>query len=309
MAYQSIHVQQTGDGSPPVGSARPSGSPYAHHGRPPTSPWLIITKFKFAGAVILLWAADRLFLYPGGTARRGRSGRGGSASPRGGAGGAASGADVLTSVPTGVNLGGWLSLEDWFYVGDRGAVEVATPDPPSDAVDSGRWTGGAASCLPPLHVDSSTGPRWSSETDLFGGLAGHYAGDGRSVSDGDEDGGPRSSLGPWGRAYRTIHAARSSYMDYDSEMPLLRELGVKYVRVPVSWCWTEYDPSLMVVKDQNPRARGDGFIYMGDDEVRDKFACEDPFHEGVYWPAGGWRSSLSGRGRRHVLCKAHLIHS
>jgi len=46
-----------------------------------------------------------------------------------------------------------LSLEDWFYVGDNGAVEVASPD---DAV--------AAACLPPLHLDSSTGPRWNSET-------------------------------------------------------------------------------------------------------------------------------------------------
>ncbi|EJK56822.1 hypothetical protein THAOC_23211 [Thalassiosira oceanica] len=187
---------------------------------------------------------------------------------------------VLASVPSGVNLGGWLSLEDWFYVGDDGAVEVATPDPPSDLVDSGRWKGGgAASCLPPLHVDASTGPRWSSETDLFGGLADHYKEDGKSESE--------SSLGPWGRAYRTVHAARSSYMDYDAEMPLLREIGVEYVRVPVSWCWTEYDPSLMVVKDLNPMAKGDGFIYMDDDEVRDKFACEDPFHKGVYWPAGG----------------------
>lgn len=46
-----------------------------------------------------------------------------------------------------------LSLEDWFYVGDNGAVEVASPD---DAI--------AAACLPPLHLDSSTGPRWNSET-------------------------------------------------------------------------------------------------------------------------------------------------
>lgn len=62
-------------------------------------------------------------------------------------------------IPTGVNLGSWLSLEDWFYVGTNGAVEVASPD---DAV--------AASCLPPLHLDASTGPRWNSETDLLEGL-------------------------------------------------------------------------------------------------------------------------------------------
>ena len=62
-------------------------------------------------------------------------------------------------IPTGVNLGSWLSLEDWFYVGNNGAVEVASPD---DAR--------AASCLPPLHLDGSTGPRWNSETDLLEGL-------------------------------------------------------------------------------------------------------------------------------------------
>lgn len=62
-------------------------------------------------------------------------------------------------IPSGVNLGSWLSLEDWFYVGANGAVEVASPD---DAV--------AASCLPPLHLDESTGPRWNSETDLLEGL-------------------------------------------------------------------------------------------------------------------------------------------
>jgi len=62
-------------------------------------------------------------------------------------------------IPSGVYLGSWLSLEDWFYVGANGAVEVASPD---DAV--------AASCLPPLHLDESTGPRWNSETDLLEGL-------------------------------------------------------------------------------------------------------------------------------------------
>lgn len=282
MAYQSIHVQQHdgyGDEPPPGGGTSSRSGPSARRGLP-----LTITAFKFAGAVIILWAATRLFSSGGGHDARDGELEGLLSNEElegmfhAEEHDAAKRAGVLASVPSGVNLGGWLSLEDWFYVGDDGAVEVATPDPPSDLVDSGRWKGGgAASCLPPLHVDASTGPRWSSETDLFGGLADHYKEDGKSESE--------SSLGPWGRAYRTVHAARSSYMDYDAEMPLLREIGVEYVRVPVSWCWTEYDPSLMVVKDLNPMAKGDGFIYMDDDEVRDKFACEDPFHKGVYWPA------------------------
>ena len=78
------------------------------------------------------------------------------------------------SLPTGVNIASWLSLEDWFFVGTNGAVEVASPD---DAT--------AAACLPPLHLDASTGPRWNSETDLLAGLAEHY----RQEEEGGDSGG------------------------------------------------------------------------------------------------------------------------
>ena len=59
-------------------------------------------------------------------------------------------------MPHGVNLGSWLSLEDYFYVGDNGAVEVATPDENTAAV-----------CLPPLHLGQVGAPDWQSETDLL----------------------------------------------------------------------------------------------------------------------------------------------
>ena len=316
MAYQSIHVRhhddRSGDGRRAPPAAIDSG-PSDHGGDTPSSPLAGVAGWVrgaprpcrlAAAALVVLLGAARLLPSAGGGGAGSESEEGPSSRIRPAHDGQATGEPgetafrlrndtALPSVPSGVNLGGWLSLEDWFYVGDAGAVEVATPDPPSGTVDDGRWDGGgAASCLPPLHVDASTGPRWSSETDLFGGLADHYGESTRAEgtgSDGDDDdgGAAATSLGPWGRAYRTVHAARSSYMDYDTEMPLLRALGIKYVRVPVSWCWTEYDPSLMVVKDRNPNAKGDGFIYMDDGEVKDKFACEDPFHEGVYWPAGG----------------------
>ena len=84
-------------------------------------------------------------------------------------------------LPTGVNLGSWLSLEDWLFVGANGAVEVASPD---DAV--------AAACLPPLHLDESTGPRWNSETDLLAGLAEHYQKEMEKSEEGG--GGSRSTL-------------------------------------------------------------------------------------------------------------------
>lgn len=60
------------------------------------------------------------------------------------------------AMPYGVNLGSWLSLEDYFYVGDSGAVEVATPDDNTAAI-----------CLPPLHLGQAGAPAWHSETDLL----------------------------------------------------------------------------------------------------------------------------------------------
>ena len=73
--------------------------------------------------------------------------------------GGASSSTAMLPMPVGVNLGSWLSLEDYFYVGPSGASEVATPDDKT-----------VGSCLPPLHVGPDTGPRWNSETDLYANL-------------------------------------------------------------------------------------------------------------------------------------------
>lgn len=189
-------------------------------------------------------------------------------------------------IPTGVNLGSWLSLEDWFYVGNNGAVEVASPD---DAT--------AASCLPPLHLDSSTGPRWNSETDLLAGLAKHY----KEIMDIKEDAEKQStlggypnnkkqSLGPWGKAIQTIHAFRSSYIDFEKELETMASLGIKHVRVPVSWCWTDndIDPNMkLVTKNETDPDNNDdnNWIYMDDEEVLKKYTCQDPFYDDVRWPA------------------------
>lgn len=191
-----------------------------------------------------------------------------------------------TPIPTGVNLGSWLSLEDWFYVGNNGAVEVASPD---DAT--------AASCLPPLHLDSSTGPRWNSETDLLAGLAKHY----KEIMDIKEDAEKQStlggypnnkkqSLGPWGKAIQTIHAFRSSYIDFEKELETMASLGIKHVRVPVSWCWTDndIDPNMkLVTKNETDPDNNDdnNWIYMDDEEVLKKYTCQDPFYDDVRWPA------------------------
>jgi len=182
----------------------------------------------------------------------------------------------LPPLPTGVNIASWLSLEDWLFVGTKGAVEVASPD---DAT--------AAACLPPLHLDSSTGPRWNSETDLLAGLADHY----RTLEEeeGDEEGktlggypnDKKQSLGEWGKAIKAIHAFRSSYFDFDRELQIMSDLGIKYVRVPVSWCWTDHDPSKLVTKNDDD----DSLVYMKDEQVMEMYTCKDPFYDDVRWPA------------------------
>ena len=192
-----------------------------------------------------------------------------------------SGAADKPPLPTGVNLAAWLSLEDWFFVGPNGAVEVASPD---DAV--------AAACLPPLHLDSSTGPRWNSETDLLAGLAEHYT----QMMEAEDTGGrtlggypndKSQSLGGWGKAVKAIHAFRSSYLDFDADLGEMRALGIQYARVPISWCFTDHDPSEMVAKvEAADDDEEDAWVYMSDEEVKEKFTCRDPFYKDVYWPAG-----------------------
>eukprot|EP00986_Skeletonema_menzelii_P019720 scaffold29018_cov166-Skeletonema_menzelii.AAC.2 len=178
-----------------------------------------------------------------------------------------------------------LSLEDWFYVGDNGAVEVASPD---DAI--------AAACLPPLHLDSSTGPRWNSETeclpDLLSGLAQHYKEemdkeDETQTTLGGYPNNRKQSLGPFGKAIKAIHAFRSSYIDFEKELGTMASLGIKHVRVPVSWCWTDtdIDPDLHLVTKNETDPNNDSWIYMEEEEVLEKYTCIDPFYDGVRWPA------------------------
>ena len=226
-------------------------------------------------------------------------------------------------IPPGVNLASWYSLEDWFFVGDNGAVEVATPDDDT-----------AANCLPPLHVDGSTGPRWNSETDLLAGLVRHYGSSNESSSSSssnprssssatveaaaskeeeeeeEEGGGGGLELGPWGKAIRTIHAFRSSYYDIETELRTMSELGIEYVRIPVSWCWTDYDPSylytLLPPSDEtsnNNDNNNNNYSYMTDDEIKHKFTCPDPYYPEVRWPA------ISRPHFRRVLraCAEHNI--
>ena len=158
-------------------------------------------------------------------------------------------------VPKGVNLASWLALEDYFFVGDNGAKEVAT------------FKGSiVAKCLPPLHVGRSTGPMWNSETDLFANLV-------------NTSGSVRSAI-------KTFHSFRISYMDFDLELPKMANLGVKRVRVPVSWCLTSHDPSndeLLQKSVENDNVNNSSS--KDDDVLRERYLCKDPFFDDVEWPA------------------------
>ena len=165
-------------------------------------------------------------------------------------------------MPDGVNIGSWLSLEDYFFAG-QSAIEVATPDSATAAV-----------CLPPLHTGASTGPTWHAETDLLQNLA------------------AQTTLG---HAIRTFHAHRNTFLDFEEDLAVLKELGIHSIRVPISWCLTDEDPATIDPK------------LMDVSILEEQFTCRDPFYDGILWPASKflvntmlslyWRLVL-----RHAIC-------
>ena len=118
-------------------------------------------------------------------------------------------------MPPGVNIGAWLALEDYFFSGSF-AKEIATPSPPEAGSDA------VGSCLPPLYdvvtddglLDHGPVQRWRSETDLLDSMT------------------QRIGLG---KALRAFHAYRMSFIDWEEDPRILRSIGVKHVRVPMSW--------------------------------------------------------------------------
>lgn len=167
---------------------------------------------------------------------------------------------VSIPLPLGVNFGSWLSLEDYFYVGDTGAVEVATPDDQKAAV-----------CLPPLYTG---GAAWQSETDLLSSLI--------------------QSIGLI-EALRVFQAHRKSFIE-EADLQRLQSWGIRHVRVPVSWCFTNADDPDLYIKNL-PNKNMSGEKSELDDELERKllleqFTCADPFYpnspdkdDGVLWPA------------------------
>jgi len=106
-------------------------------------------------------------------------------------------AEPTLATPPGVNLGGWLCLEDWFFSGASGR-NVMTPG-----------TQGQGRCFPPK-VPSK---RWSSE-----GLLTKQLSDSRGMR----------------AAAAAFEAHRRSYMS-DGDLRSIAALGIKTVRLPLTW--------------------------------------------------------------------------
>lgn len=148
-------------------------------------------------------------------------------------------------------------------MGDAGAVEVATSEDNPDA-----------RCLPPLYSGSGSvtgdeeaisGPvHWYSETDLFSSL---------------------TDMSGLSRAIQTFHAFRLSYLDLEEDLSQIAALGIQRVRVPISWCLTDYDPIHEPILKQPMRQITPDQIKL----LYERYTCTDPFYEQegeyVIWPA------------------------
>jgi len=110
-------------------------------------------------------------------------------------------ATIPLHAPWGVNFGGWLCLEDWFFSGDTGRY-VSTP--PEQEVGQG-------SCLPP-GVPQTTEP-WPSEGILVKRLNATH--------------GPAKTI-----EFFTGH--RGSYIGAD-DFDKIAELGIRAIRLPITW--------------------------------------------------------------------------
>jgi hypothetical protein len=106
------------------------------------------------------------------------------------------------SVPPGVNFGGWLNLEDWFFSGEKGPMTVSTgSDTPQ----------GQGACLPPLATQ----------------LAEHWPSEGRLVKMLNESSGPEKTA-------EIFMAHRRSFIG-NQDLEDVRALGIRKIRVPLNW--------------------------------------------------------------------------
>lgn len=106
-----------------------------------------------------------------------------------------------TQVPSGVNLGGWLCLEDWFYSGTGGrSVSTGAAQPQ-----------GQGACLPPLLPQ----------------LPEHWPSEGLLTKRLNDTHGPA-------RAAEMLMAHRRSFVG-SSDLEAMASLGIQQVRIPLTW--------------------------------------------------------------------------
>jgi len=110
--------------------------------------------------------------------------------------------DQYPVLPSGVNFGGWLCLEDWFHSGDAGRF-VST--------DIERFPDGQGACLPPSA--ELLDERWPSEGILVRRLSTKYGED---------------------RAAEIFMAHRRHFIGND-DLDAVKELGLQTIRVPMTW--------------------------------------------------------------------------
>jgi len=107
----------------------------------------------------------------------------------------------VPAVPAGVNLGGWLNLEDWFFSGAAGAF-VSTGDDMQQ---------GQGACLPPGATQLPT----------------HWPSEGRLVKMLNESMGPEQTA-------EIFMSHRRSFIGND-DLDIIQSLGITTVRVPLNW--------------------------------------------------------------------------
>jgi aryl-phospho-beta-D-glucosidase BglC (GH1 family) len=105
-------------------------------------------------------------------------------------------------VPPGVNFGGWLNLEDWFFSGEQGPMTVSTG---SDVPQ------GQGACLPPLATQ----------------LAEHWPSEGRLAKMLNDTQGPEKTA-------EIFMAHRRSFIG-NQDLADVRSLGIRKIRVPLNW--------------------------------------------------------------------------
>jgi len=78
------------------------------------------------------------------------------------------------------------------------------------------------------------------------------------------------------KALKVFQAHRTTFIT-EHDLEKLSSLGIRHVRVPLSWCFTDHDPDVEITSLKK----------TNDALLLEQFTCRDPYYkdEGVLWPA------------------------